>query len=427
MFILSFSYRSKKNVAYLRLRFRHGSTSIEVPTKIETSKSFWDEYKKGINFRDVHKSNLKKDIDEHTKDLKTYVHNEIEKTDPGHIDKQWLKKIVNDYYNPPQPEAIDVIPHNLIGYWNYYLKQRGRELQEKKHSYQKWITVRNKVQIFQDQTGSQFEIKDVNEDFLKGFINWCKKQGYSNYTIEKEFAYVKMVCNHARSKNIEVSPELDNLKAKLKKHSTAKIYLTFGDLEKIKALKELPEYLENAKDWLIISCYTGQRVSDFMRFTKQMIRKDKGKHFLDVKQVKTGKAVTIPLLPDVIEILEKRNGEFPRSISAQKYNSYIKKVCLEAKLKEKFRGKIRECIAEDKTKATKNDFRGIEGEYEKHLLVSSHIGRRSFATNFYGKIPTTYLKNITGHGTEQMLLAYIGKSSKDTAFEAYDLLLNAKD
>ena len=34
---------------------------------------------------------------------------------------------------------------------------------------------------------------------------------------------------------------------------------------------------ENAKDWLIISCYTGQRISDFMRFGKSMIRHEKNK------------------------------------------------------------------------------------------------------------------------------------------------------
>jgi hypothetical protein len=48
------------------------------------------------------------------------------------------------------------------------------------------------------------------------------------------------------------------------------------------------------------------------------------------------------------------------------------------------------------------------------------VGRRSFATNFYGKIPTTYLIYITGHSTEAMFLNYIGKSNKDLALEVSD-------
>jgi len=57
------------------------------------------------------------------------------------------------------------------------------------------------------------------------------------------------------------------------------------------------------------------------------------------------------------------------------------------------------------------------GIFEKWELVTSHIGRRSFATNFYGEIPTSYLIYVTGHSTESMFLNYIGKSNKDLALE----------
>src|SRR5690606_30735814 len=117
----------------------------------------------------------------------------------------------------------------------------------------------------------------------------------------------------------------------------------------------------------------------------------------------------------VLDILNKRDGEFPRRISDQRYNDYIKEVAKRAGLNKPIEGGIRK------------DNRKVMGKYPKWQLVTSHIGRRSFATNFYGKLPTTYLKDITGHGTEQMLLAYIGKTSKDTAFESYDLLMKATD
>ena len=59
----------------------------------------------------------------------------------------------------------------------------------------------------------------------------------------------------------------------------------------------------------------------------------------------------------------------------------------------------------------------VTKDYPKHLMVSSHIGRRSFASNNYGKIPTSFLMYITGHTTEAMFLTYIGKSNKDIAME----------
>ena len=60
-------------------------------------------------------------------------------------------------------------------------------------------------------------------------------------------------------------------------------------------------------------------------------------------------------------------------------------------------------------------FRKENGIYKKWELVSTHIGRRSFATNHYGKLPTPVLMSATGHTTEKMFLAYIGKSSIDNA------------
>src|SRR5690606_27699258 len=144
-----------------------------------------------------------------------------------------------------------------------------------------------------------------------------------------------------RTKGMEVSPELDTLRVKLQKKPTAKIYLSFDELDTIGALQGLTEHLDNARDWLIISCYTGQRISDFMRFNKSMIREERGKSFLDIKQRKTGKSVSIPLLPEVVRILDKRGGEFPRAISHQRYNDYVKDVCELAGLTDKVSGGLR--------------------------------------------------------------------------------------
>jgi integrase len=138
--------------------------------------------------------------------------------------------------------------------------------------------------------------------------------------------------------------------------------------------------------------------------------------FIDIKQQKTDKNVSIPLVPIIKEILKKRNGNFPKTISDQRYNDYIKDVCRMAQINEKIEGKV--------ATVTEIGIRKKAGIYKKWQLITSHVGRRSFATNFYGKLPTSYIKDITGHGTEAMLLKYIGKTSKDTAVEAYDLMLN---
>jgi integrase len=45
----------------------------------------------------------------------------------------------------------------------------------------------------------------------------------------------------------------------------------------------------------------------------------------------------------------------------------------------------------------------------KWELITSHIGRRSFATNFYGKINQQLIQSVTGHKTETSFLKYINK------------------
>ena len=143
-----------------------------------------------------------------------------------------------------------------------------------------------------------------------------------------------------------------------------------------------------------------------------MIRYEKDKKgvlkpLIEFTQVKTDKIMTIPLHRKIMEILKKYNGDFPKKISDQKYNEHIKKVCKAAKIEELINGVKFDPITKKK----------VEKLYEKCELVSSHIGRRSFASNNYGIIPTSFLMYVTGHTTEGMFLTYIGKSNKDIAME----------
>ncbi len=206
--------------------------------------------------------------------------------------------------------------------------------------------------------------------------------------------------------------ELDSLK--LPKEKIDNIYLSLEEIELIENAEIEQPHLINATQWLIISCFTGQRISDFMRFTKEMIRIEKGKSLIEFEQQKTGKLMTIPIHAKVQQILDKNKGEFPHRISDQRYNDYIKEVCKIAGIDEEIKGKKQLNISQENNI---QKIRRVEGVYPKYELVTSHIGRRSFATNYYGDIPTSYLIYVTGHSSEIMFLNYIGKSNKDMALE----------
>ena len=110
-------------------------------------------------------------------------------------------------------------------------------------------------------------------------------------------------------------------------------------------------------------------------------------------------------------ILDKRKGHFPQSFGQTRgsamtiFNRYIKEVCRLAKINEEIEG----ARVNPKTNRKEN------GKFKKYKLITSHICRRSFATNNYGNIPTPYLMHITGHGSEREFLNYIGKTGNDYA------------
>jgi len=60
------------------------------------------------------------------------------------------------------------------------------------------------------------------------------------------------------------------------------------------------------------------------------------------------------------------------------------------------------------------------GMYPKYELITSHTMRRSFATNYFGKIETPILMEITGHSRESTFLSYIGENpNKDAVADVF--------
>jgi integrase len=184
--------------------------------------------------------------------------------------------------------------------------------------------------------------------------------------------------------------------------------ISFEEIKKIKSLKHLPLTLENARKWMLIGLYIGQRVSDLLILNPSQLRFVEHGVYVDITQQKTDKNVTIGVVDlEVIKILKYK---FPYSISAQMFNRQIKQVCQIAGINEMVSG-YKLC---PKTRRKKL------GTHPKSRILSSHDLRRSFATNYFGKIETPILMQITGHSKESTFLSYIGTQvNKDTYADAF--------
>lgn len=410
MATVNFLYRSTRENANLNIRllFRHNSKDFVIGAKtlLKVDRIYWENQHNQKRPKSIDIANRQVEVKSEMNNIENFILNAFDKTIPALIDKNWLQNQIDLYYNKEPEKAL--IPIELVKFIEYYNKEKEGEITPS--SIKKHKVVQHKLERYEKSRKRVLLVSDIDENFKTDFIEYCKSENYALGTIQRDLVFVKTFCNYAYEKGLDVSRNLNKVRIKAKtqiKHP----YLSFTELEKIEQ-KDFNESLDNVRDWLIISCYTGQRISDFMNFSAEMIREETGKKLLEFKQQKTGKLMTIPIHPKVLEILEKREGRFPKSISDQKYNEMLKVVCKDAGIIEKIKGSKKM-----ETKPKSGIYRKEEGFFEKWELIASHVGRRSFASNFYGKIPTNYLIYITGHSTEAMFLNYIGKSNKDLALE----------
>ena len=408
---VNFMYRSTKDKSnlILRLLYRYDGTDyvFGAKTNFEIDKTYWSKQHKKKS-KDIETTNKQTNINNELNKIENHILNAFNSVSIEIINKDWLTSQIEYYYNPPK--KAETLSTELLKYFLYYIECKKTETAIV--TQRKYNSTLRLLERYQKEKKVVIQIIDINENFKNQLEKYCIENNYGQNTISKFFKTIKGVCNHADYNGIETSHQLTGFKTD--QHKVEKIYLTFEEITKIENISknQLTDSLDNAKDWLIISCYSGQRISDFMRFTDEQIRIENDKSLLEFTQKKTGKNMTVPLHPKVLEILNKRKGKFPYKISDQKYNVFIKTVCELAKINESIKGsKLLE------TKKGSKTFRKQSGTFKKYELVTSHIGRRSFATNFYGTIPTTFLIYITGHSTESMFLNYIGKSNKDLALE----------
>ena len=253
--------------------------------------------------------------------------------------------------------------------------------------------------------GKSILIKDINLLFVDKFKLWLFGKGYSINYVGKNIANIRTICIDASKNDIETSVQIKNIKGVSEtKEPEDIVFLSDQEQEAIKNTTLLREALINARKWLLLGCQIGQRGGDLLNITPKNIKDINGIKIIELKQQKTGKLVAIPLLPEALEIIE---SGLPYKISLAHFNEYIKDVCKEAELFIPTKGR----------KKLKQGKPTVKGVYPKHEIISSHICRRSFATNFYGRIPTPVLMNITAHGSERMFLSYIGKTTYDNAYQ----------
>ena len=288
--------------------------------------------------------------------------------------------------------------YNLQTFLEEYIKMNPENLKrDSLRSYE--YLLNNQLIPFAKKYGRDLlSFKSVDSTWDEYYIKFCTEKNYSKNTIDKYRKEIKKIMRYSLMKEIHNNRKYENFKRTQEESSS--IYLNEAEIKEIYNL-EVDKKYEVTKNLFVFSCLTGLRVSDLFQLKIEDVKED----YILIKTIKTDDLLKIPLRPTASAILKKFDGDFPK-ISETKYNLYIKEICSNVtSLKE-----------EVSIYYTQGMNKRVKETFKKWQLVSSHTGRRSFATNEYLRdTPIFDIMAITGHKKVQMFMNYIRINQQEKA------------
>ena len=181
---------------------------------------------------------------------------------------------------------------------------------------------------------NDFEIKDLNYEFVSQFVFWLKTERKCGHNAAIKYLgnFKKIVLECMKRGLLANDPFLG---FKSKRNEVIPVALTKEELIRITNKKFDIERLSHVRDIFLFSCYTGLAYIDAykLRNTDIVIGIDGGMWITTTRQ-KTNSSTRLPLLPNAIAILAKYQ-DHPKCVSKgtvlpvltnQKTNSYLKEI-----------------------------------------------------------------------------------------------------
>jgi integrase len=208
-------------------------------------------------------------------------------------------------------------------------------------------------------------------------------------TIGGHIKRIKAVMRKALADELHRSRKFEEIKRP--KYETDKVALSPVEVEKI-AWTVLPPKLDLVKDYFLLSCYTGTRISDWEQLKSSSINGILWKYTAN----KTKETALVKISDKVFSILEKYGGKLPKKYADQTMNKLIKEVCKEAGLTYNYASSV---VKGGKT---------VAEDVPVYSICSSHTGRRTFSTILIHKgVPVHLIMAQTGHKTLTSFESYI--------------------
>lgn len=443
---INFIYRGKSETGKLSIRLTHGlkdnkNIDIRVSSSIVSKKDYWlkrttkKSGKTGLKHLRLNElpNNGTPNYKEHKQLLEKLVVNILSDfvrdfNNGAAITSDWLKETIENNIL-----ALDTKKKQLTAAAEQkQIADAKKELEDRTYSanlmsnaiksmfikyktnkdeLKKYKTTFNKFCEFQTSQNTIFKTIDLNQEFADKFINWAlienrHKKAYINAVLKRLRYSVVNVYENDDDDIIRVSKKLRSFKM-LKNVNIDKevVNLNYDEIDQIDNTK-VDDNLLDAKKAILIGCETGLRYSDFNKLNDANIENVEGVNYWQFRTEKTKALVHIVISERIIDLLTRYGlpkTKYPNDDI--KLNRDIKIVCRYAKLNQVVKGSKQKVLMINGRKQKRN----VSGLYKKHKLITTRSFRRSFATNYYGKIKTEFITAITGHADEKSLRVYLNK------------------
>ncbi|MDE5704433.1 MAG: site-specific integrase [Bacteroidales bacterium] len=267
---------------------------------------------------------------------------------------------------------------------DYMLKSLCQQKQLKTSSFEDQLKTQNRFKRY----FPKLRFSEITYTTLAEFNRLCLEEHIAKSTIGKHHKNIKKYINLAYKEGVYAYPPgrhpYANFKVPRIKGNRA--FLTTEELALLEA-GALPPHLEDYRQMFLFICYTGLRISDFMRLDSSMIRGDL-LHLVPIKTEDSSSAEVHLPLKDLFggkpfRIWERYNFEFPNKMAGFdcRLNAALKQIALILGL-------------------------------QKHLTC--HVGRHTFLTHIAMKTGNVFaVMNLGGLKKVDTAMVYIHLSEQD--------------
>lgn len=256
------------------------------------------------------------------------------------------------------------------------------------------------VNRFRDMLGHKPAWNDITDDNMRDFKELLD-ESYSPNSVRTICAEIKSVLRSNKKTKPIVSEDFGYI-MKQKNVPSQAVYLTMREIRKIRDYQPLTRIERYVKRMFMIESLTGARVGDCKRMSVDNVSEN-GNTLTYVSR-KSHTEVTVPVHRWLKPFLVMSDPMEPKDLCQSTYNRSLQRIC-------------RACGITERVKVYSH---GKENVGPKYQFVSSHTGRRSFATNLsMSGISIEQIALLMGHTNGnvpniQMTQRYIvGKTSID--------------